>query len=172
MVARLVEISTNTKIVTLTHAQFLAWFLNGVIGILHAQLAFLKALLLLSEPNDELLKWLLSTMAVIVLLLRNPNNVLFSIVQFLVNTRHGLIGLIALLPVVVVFAVIAVQSNDLEVTVELNALSLCMSNNNAILKNVLGIVSTTGVNGILPILLIPIWNVLLLVVVVLNNESS
>jgi hypothetical protein len=171
-VARLVEISTNIKIAILTHAQFLAWFLNGVLGILHAQLALLKALLPLFEPNAELLKCLLSTMAVTVLLLRNPNNVLFSIVQFLVNTRHGLIGLNALLPVVVVSAVIAVQSNDLEVMAELNALCLCTSNSHATLKNVLGIVSTIGVNGILPILSIPIWNVLLLVVVVLNNETS
>lgn len=166
------EISTNTKIVTLIHAQFLVWFLSGVLGILHAQLAFLKAPLLLFEPNGELLKCLLNTMAVTVLLLKNLNNVPFFTAQFLVNTRHGPIILIALLPVVVVFAVVVVQSNDLEVMVELPALSLCISKSHAVLKSVLGIVSIIGVNGIQPIPSIPILNALLLVVVVCSNVTS
>jgi len=172
LVARLVEISTNIKIVTLIHAQFLVWFLNGVLGILRVQLALLKALRPLFEPNAELLKYLLNTTAVTVLLLRDPSNAPFFTVQFLVNTRLGPITPIALLLVAVVFAAVVVQSKDLEVTVELNALNLCTTNKNAILKSVLGIVSIIGVNGILPILSILILNVLLLVVVVPNNETS
>jgi hypothetical protein len=97
------------KIATLSLVQFLVRLVYGVLGMLHVPLALLKDLLLLFEPSAAKLLLVLNITAVIVLLLRDPNNVLLTIVQFLVNTRLGLILLIALIPAVVVFVPVVVQ---------------------------------------------------------------
>jgi hypothetical protein len=96
------------KIATLSHVPFLVRLVNGVLGILLALLALLKDLLLLFAPSAAKLLLVLSTTAVIVLLWSDQNNVLLTTVQFLVNTRHGLILPIALFPAVVVFVPVVV----------------------------------------------------------------
>jgi hypothetical protein len=148
MVARFVEISTSMKNATQSHVLFLVRLDLGVLGIMTAHLVFLKVLLLLFEPSAAKLLSVRHTMAVIVLLLSGLSNVKLPTAPFPANTRRGLILPIAQHPVVVVFVLVVVKSNDRQVTEELLALSHSSSKKIVVLKNVLATVSTIGVTGI------------------------